>query len=273
MMTTRRQWQYVAVKHLHLCFRTAVSMDDIFGMLYSDLEPKKKLLTAVTSNMIDSLDKLASSGIDLNETLHHHNGNHAIHIAASNGHKGCVQKLLDYGAAPDATNRFGFTALSLALRNGHASCAQALLSHGSPLTDPDIIWNSQNMDETPTWLSYNAECLKVLINATANFSQYDNAHEGHRVNAFMKDPEIIRLYLLCGNTLSDSKYEQVLSNVDEKTHKWMKDFGKCKSLQHFARSAIRQNLHPNVYYASRNLPIPVRIQEYLLISDVSSPDV
>ena len=247
-------------------------MDDLFGMLYSDLDPQKKLLTAVTSNMIDSLDKLAASGTDLDQTLHHHNGNRAIHIASMKGHKGCVRKLLEYGADADATNRFGFTPLSTALRSGHSGCAQTLLAHGSATMDPDLVWNAQNMDGTPPWLAYNVECLKVLINATSCFSRYLSNHEERRlVHACQSDPELIRLFYLCGNKFSDSQAQSIMSSMDESDQKWIKDFRKCRSLQHYSRCVIRRNLHPNVYSGSRKLPIPPTIQEYLLITDLSNP--
>ena len=39
------------------------------------------------------------------------------------------------------------------------------------------------------------------------------------------------------------------------------------ALQHYARLAIRRQLRPNVIFGSKLLPLPVKVQEYLLFED------
>ena len=48
------------------------------------------------------------------------------HLAAMNGHDGCLAVLIDHGGDFRSKNQFGFTPLRLALRNRHVYCASFL---------------------------------------------------------------------------------------------------------------------------------------------------
>ncbi|XP_077457685.1 synphilin-1 [Stigmatopora argus] len=54
-------------------------------------------------------------------------GNTGVHVAALNGHLGCIQTLVEYGANVTVSNRGGERASQLAERQGHGSCARYLV--------------------------------------------------------------------------------------------------------------------------------------------------
>jgi CubicO group peptidase (beta-lactamase class C family) len=73
------------------------------------------------------------SGADLNalDTRTSRNGRYALNWAAINDHPDIVRALIAHGAAIDAPNRSGFTALHHAAEAGSAAAAQALLAAGA----------------------------------------------------------------------------------------------------------------------------------------------
>lgn len=245
-------------------------MDDLFGMLYSDLEPRKKLLTAVSNNMVDSLDKLIESGIDLDMPVQQQNGNRALHVACQHGHSACVMRMLQHRANADCRNNFGFTPIAMALRSGHSECVKIILNHGSTLSDANTVWNSQQMNDSPIWIIYSVDCLKLLISATPSISWFNDMQVDYLHN---KGIELIKYFLLCGNVMSSEKMQNIVSKSEEDQVRWLKAFQRCHSLQHYARMHIRRRLRPNVFYAARKLPIPSKVQEFLVITDTMNPCV
>ncbi|KAH9365547.1 hypothetical protein HPB48_020587 [Haemaphysalis longicornis] len=63
----------------------------------------------------------------------------AMHLAAMNGHNGCLEVLLKMGADVDNITADGFTPLHLAALNNYADCVRTLLSWGANLAVEDAL--------------------------------------------------------------------------------------------------------------------------------------
>ena len=251
----------------HFCFVDdpgISTMDDLFGMLYSDLEPSKKLLTAVTNNMLDSVDRLATEGFDLNTVLHHHNGNTALHIACMNGHHGCVKILLKHNANADCKNNFDFTPLMISLRHGFADCVRLLLAEGTPLMNPYLVWEAQTMNETYKWLDYNVPCLKTLINATPNVSVLSDV-QFRELCLIAGGEEVVKYYILCGGVLSEAKRQHINDHLN--IAQWLRNYCSSKRLLHHAFESVRRAVRPNVFYAVPHLRLPYLLEQEFIITD------
>lgn len=242
-------------------------MDDMFGLIHSNLDPARKLLTVISCNMIDSLCQLIQRGIDVNAQLQQQNGNAALHIACEKGHYGCVHVLLEAAANPDLQNNFGFTPLAVALRNGQAKCVELLFSSGSNLSDPQIIWSSQTISGQQIWHSYDADMIELLLVATPSLRDYgdDMCRETYFTHIWRsQSPALIKTFFLSGNSLVMFNTRELLPHVEDEMKWWLKSFCKLHSLQHYARLAIRKHLRPNVIFGAKMLPLPPRMRDYLV---------
>ncbi|KAK2154108.1 hypothetical protein LSH36_276g01023 [Paralvinella palmiformis] len=245
-------------------------MDDLFGMLYSDLPPSRKLLTAVMSNMVDCLASLISEGIDVNAHLNKSSGNTALHISCEMGHHGCVKQLLSGGANPDQGNDFGYCPIHLALAKGHAECVRILIHYGGCSSDPVLVWHSRTFSDEPVWLGYTQDLAKLLFKATSDFRTMPNKIKCHFYTQYLRnntDKEMVKLYFLTGNRLSKVEFNQLVGAADGEMKAWLLTMQRPQSLQFYARNEIRKYLKPNVYKCINDLPLPQKIKQYLLLED------
>lgn len=198
-------------------------------------------------------------------------GNSALHIAASKGHQRCLEKLLKHQGNPDTPNNWGLTPLALALRNGHVSCVELLLSCGSVLTDARLIWLSRKPNNgIASWVYYNPELIKLLLVATPSMSELGPEVQNVIFENFIRTTRsecLTKMYCLTGNCLQGTKLAQVLSQADDELAHWLRAFNSVQPLQHYARLAIRAYLRPNTIYGVKTLPLPPKLQEYLLYQD------
>ena len=164
----------------------------------------------------------------------------------------------------------------MALRNGHCYCVELFLQTGSFLSDPNIVWQSFQPNELCTWVGYSTDVLQILLIATPDFRENGIDIKEVMYNTFLRtvqSPELIKLFFLTGNRLSPEEWRVLLDNVQKVPNtdllQWLLTYKQCvPSLQHQARLAIRRSLRPNVLHGAVLLPVPSRIQKYLLIAEV-----
>lgn len=94
-----------------------------------------QFLTAAQSGDVESLRKLARSGVD----IHYRDGWHttALMMATSHGQIECVRFLIENGADPDERSRFNATPLIWAAESGKMEIVELLIENGAvtSLTD------------------------------------------------------------------------------------------------------------------------------------------
>ena len=251
--------------------------DSMFRTIWDSMEPKRKLLTTVSCNMVDHLETIIEEKMyDLDAPLQEQNGNRALHIACKEGNHACVRKLLEAGATVDMGNDYGFTPMAMALRYNRVECARLLFTSGSPLSDPHIVWLSQKVDNMFTWFSYKQEMISMLLVATPDFCEAGGNIVKEMYNKFLRKScdeghaEVIKVYLMTGNGLTDEQHAAVLSEAKPELAEWLKNFQGAKSLQHCCRLAVRKKLKPNVFSGATKLKLPPKLQEYILYDDLNA---
>lgn len=244
-------------------------MDDLFGLMCNNITPEKKLLTAVSSGLQDTLEKLIQEGLaDLDAKLLQHNGNTALHIACSKGYHGCVRRLLNAGANADTRNNFGFTPLSLALRENNIECIRAIFERGSFYTDLYLIWTSEQVDHIPTWVSYSPDTLMLLITATPSLDHYDKLDIPAKIyDYFLKKPSstaLMKVFFGTGHKLPPAAFASLTGGLTLFEREWMKKFNSVKKLQYYAALNVRRNMKVNILFGVKHLPIPHKLMDYLI---------
>jgi uncharacterized protein len=84
---------------------------------------------AVRPGSLDELQRLAAAGAAVDARDEH--GQTALMLAAVNGHAGVVDWLVEHGAALDHTAKYGLSALMLAVVNGHVDVVRRLVRAGA----------------------------------------------------------------------------------------------------------------------------------------------
>ena len=246
-------------------------MEDYVTSIFPSLDLCRQLKIAVTCNMVAMLDQLLETdGIDVDLPLEG-NGDTALHIAARRGHHDCMDKLLNTGAHPDQPNDYGFTPMSYALRDGNTRCVRLLYQTGTPLCDPRMIWiNHNSLDGVPMWSDYSVDMMKLLLIATPNMSQLGASVVNNFWDLHLKSLHsvpLVRMFVLTGNRLSLEQMAALLNQAEGDTANSLRALQGAHSLQHYARVAIRRRLVPNTISASRELPLPAKLQEFLLYEE------
>ena len=188
-----------------------------------------------------------------------------------------MEVLLNHSANPDIQNHFGLSPLAMTLRNGHEKCARLLLKTGCINSKPQLVWNSTQMNELYTWISYSPEIMRILLIATPDLCQMGSDIVRKLYSTFLhsvQSPALVKTFFLAGNGLSQPEMNQLVSQVEQTPNvelaDWLKSYRKgVHSLQHLSRTAIRKTLRPNVFYASQLLPIPPPLQAYVTLNDLS----
>ncbi len=94
-----------------------------------------RLHVAAERGRTDEIERLIRFGADPNAT--NQEGQTPLHLAAESGDSQCARLLLDAKARPDAKDRRGETPVRLAILNGHWEVVRCLIEHGAAV--PDIL--------------------------------------------------------------------------------------------------------------------------------------
>ena len=239
---------------------------DLYELLFQKQSPVDQLLTAVQndSDMVERLEDLINKGVDIDQVVHRQGGNRATHVACQKGNRKCLKRLLDAGACPDASNDFGITPLTQALRCGREECATLLLAYGGARNTTDIIWPSSD------WSFFSVHTIILLLRATPSMEPFGQPILDRIYTQYIQQklPEdLIKVFYLTGNVFSTTQFTSLLNTVPEHMAEWLRGFHTRCDLQHRARITIRRQLRPNVLYAVTKLPLPSRLQEYLLLEN------
>ncbi len=100
----------------------------------ANVDSGKPLHLAAHFGQVEAVSLLLSLGADVHAFAPPPFANQALHAAAAGGSAACVARLLDAGAAVDARDRNGFTAVQIAAAGGHAEVARLLVARGADLT-------------------------------------------------------------------------------------------------------------------------------------------
>ncbi|XP_063413910.1 uncharacterized protein LOC134696182 [Mytilus trossulus] len=129
-------------------------------------------------------------------------GNTALHLSSSTGHKEVVTVLLDHAADPNAKNEEGNTALHLSARNRHKEVVLVLLDHAA---DPNAVDADGN---TPLILSAgigHKEIVSILLDKDAdpNAKNVDGYTALHYAATHLKR-DIVSILVVRGAKLNSS---------------------------------------------------------------------
>ena len=249
----------------------STSMEYSLEQMINNMPPANQLKLAVASNMTDLLDRALTATVDLNYRGYDSTGNTLLHLASKRGYHECVRKLLQAGANPDEPNVYGLTPLSVALRHGHVQCVKLLYETGSLLSDPRMVWvNHNSLEGVPMWADYNVSLMLLLLIATPALSELGPAvlknlweHQLQSLHSL----QLIRMYVLTGNRLSQDQLAHLMTKAEGEVATSLRSLQGVQSLQHYARVAIRRCLMPNTLWASQQLPLPAKLQQYLLFDE------
>ena len=122
-----------------------------------------------------------------------------LHVAAQNGHAGCVQVLLLNGASVDIRNNANQTPLHYAARSRHPDVVKLLLDHGAKVNATD------KMDTTPleypsgfvdNYQSNYQETVEILLSHGANVRHVDrNGETALHEAVFMGNAKVVEILL------------------------------------------------------------------------------
>ncbi len=118
---------------------TAVTALTAMGADVNTREPdtgNSSLHAAAWQGSVQAVEVLVKAGAAVNAT--NHQGLTALMTAASEGHLEVVRFLLSKGAGVDAVNRAGHTALWLAIRRGRETIAQILRDAGAAMPEKSL---------------------------------------------------------------------------------------------------------------------------------------
>lgn len=245
-------------------------MDDMFGMLFNTLSPEKKLLTAVTNNMLDTVVRLIQDNgpVLLNAPLYQENRRIAMHLACKMGHEAVVQFLVSAGGDVNAMDLFGLTPLTLAMRHGKNKCAQLMLQNST--WHPGIIWQeSDEHSNMPYWTSYSEIILCLMVIGTPNILIVENIGQFNFiifVELCIRYEQLIKAFYLTGNRIPEIYMFQVYNNFPN-LGQWVHEMLSVQTLKHYARIAVRRGLQTNVFYGTRKLDLPTSLQKYIIFED------
>ena len=251
------------------------SQQDLWMSLQGNLPIEKQMLTAVSCDMQDILKSLIGGCDDVNMAVVEQTGDTALHIAATKGHTRCAEMLLNAGADPNTTNKFGITPIANALRYHRVDTVEVLFATGSILTDPSLVWSSETgqfdpFATVPVWASYPPRLILKLLVATSDFIRLDvdGVLLQHFYDTFLRtgqNEEVIKMYLLTGNTLTTDQYNHIITMASDHLALWLRQFQtQVQSLQHYCTLAIRRELYPNTFSALKMLPLPDKMKQLLV---------
>merc|ERR1719282_540862 len=116
-------------------------------------------LSGETSKLIKLLEDGAPFVVDMD-------GQTVLHLAASSGHLGTVEALLDRGCDANVQDFTGHTALQRACSGGHLGIVRSLLSQGSSLDHQDELHGNTALHEA-AWKGF-SQSVSTLCTAKAN---------------------------------------------------------------------------------------------------------
>ena len=198
----------------------------------------------------------------------------SLHYAASKGHFGIVQLLVEKGCPRNDTSCYNFTPLTEAVMNTHFVIVQYLAQNGADL-------NAETEDEqTPLYLALviqdeNIACY--LVRAGCDLRLYSHNTGEHRDEILTLALScslftLSKLLVLAGCRVCVSHIEMVVKQqyANQDFISWISDLklSGATTLKRQCRIAIRNRLKyclPNRYILSRinQLPLPKLLKDYL----------
>ena len=148
-----------------LAWRRFLTLLTVHGM-----SSVKKLLDAAEEGDEESVRRLISEGVDVNEA--DDDGWTALMGASSEGHEGVVSILLENGAVVDQADDNGWTALMCAARRNQVEVVKLLLNNGANVD------KATNTGSTALWLASQLGCaaaVAVLLEHNADINKVTNA--------------------------------------------------------------------------------------------------
>ena len=151
-----------------------VGASECVQLLQASLSSKELMIEAAKSGDLLQLVASIDAGVrldDANRALrlsqtHHAERSTVLHWASAHGHVAVVVRLLEFGAAVDASDSSGWTALMAAVCNHEPETAQVLLNARADPLLPDATGSSA-VDLATRWppSSAKAACAALLLEA------------------------------------------------------------------------------------------------------------
>lgn len=248
-------------------------MDDMYGMLFNSLSNERKLLTAITNKMVDTMIKLVTDGGPtlVNAVLLKENGRTSLHIACREGHHEMLEILIAAGGDINVLDLFNFTPLTIAIQTGREHCVRVLLQKSDckirTMWDREKNLGEASVEARPRWIAFSESVLCMMVFATPDLLDILRSnHFSHFLKMCKMYPKLSKAFFLTGNQLPYghvSKLDQSSSDLSL----WRKEMQRVQKLQHYARIIIRKSLKMNVFYGAKQLPLPTSLQDYLQFID------
>lgn len=249
---------------------------DLFTLLKNNLSPSKKMVVAISSKDILSVEEVLLSGFPVNSKVQEQGGDTALHLACTKGNYDCsiVKKLIEYKADPSLKNDFGITPLYRAVYSNSVELLKYLLANDSSRSSIDNFWNSLTSMLKGHGNLPDITCIVVMLVATPNFSKYSE-YIREKILAFATNlhyHSCEKLMLIFGEKLRTHQGLQNNENDKEKEfNEWIESYKhSVPLLKHCCRMTLRRSLDRkwNVIYGVEQLYLPKSLKQYLKFSDV-----
>ncbi len=170
------------------------------------------LLQAARTGNLSKIRSLLEKGVDI--SYQDHNGQAALMVASSKGHKKVAQTLLSRGAKIDQKNNDGYTALISASHSGHTEVVQMLLDQSAKINHSSESGFTALMIAT---MFGRTEIMQILLAHGANINLTD--YDGRTALGLAQNQQIKKLLEAAGATAERNEPVAVIKRqkpVDKK---------------------------------------------------------
>ncbi|XP_077999495.1 ankyrin repeat and SOCS box protein 10-like [Glandiceps talaboti] len=238
------------------------------------------LHTSVSHGKLEVAQLLLESGAEVNRTAFENES--PLLLAASYPLDfPMIQLLLKHGANPKLGDKYRNTPLQLATKQVHLHAVKLLLQHGADPNTLDIYHQTPlfcaakvHIEPTKIYANHPSLCVQALLNYGANIRQICLGQNIFQVVMRQCPDNFSNLsILLSGYDHIDALLKPLIQTIPKEIQcRYLQFYKNCsylsknpRSLQHLSRCVIRRVLGKSCQTLATQLPLPDRLQLYILL--------